>query len=253
MPRRMRIKRRIKKLLSFDTVLSRISHLFSSLGRLRRSRGFGVHSPFAFRFVLNVMCQKHGYYAYKTIEHLHFYATRLARHKPWRSDVMPLCEAKALFRIVNYYNPRHLLHLGSTAGLSVAVTALASSKSKHLLYVQGAQCTDMLTSCAERVNREQTIHSAAEHYAQIIAESGEKSFVTIDLKEAEPEAEAVVRHAVDNGGVIVFCNTAKGSESQRLSDMCRSYAGRGMWFGNNHLGVMVANPKLPRQDFMLWL
>ena len=111
----------------------------------------------------------------------------------------------------------------------------------------------MLTSCATRVEREQTIASAAEHYAQIIAESGEKPFLTIDLKEAEPEAEAVVRHAVDNGGVIVFCNTAKGSESQRLSDMCRSYAGRGMWFGNNHLGVMVANPKLPRQDFMLWL
>ena len=166
---------------------------------------------------------------------------------------MPLCEAKALFRIVNYYNPRHLLHLGSTAGLSVAVTALASSKSKHLLYVQGAQSTDMLTSCATRVEREQTIASTAEHYAQIIAESGEKPFLTIDLKEAEPEAEAVVRHAVDNAGVIVFCNTAKGSESQRLSDMCRSYAGRGMWFGNHHLGVMVANPKLPRQDFMLWL
>ena len=111
----------------------------------------------------------------------------------------------------------------------------------------------MLTSCATRVEQEQTIASVAEHYAQIIAESGEKPFVTIDLKEAEPEAEAVVRHAVDSGGVIVFCNTAKGSESLRLSDMCRQYARRGMWFGNNHLGVMVANPKLPRQDFMLWL
>ena len=233
--------------------MSRISHLFSSLGRLRRSRGFGVHSPFAFRFVLNVMCQKHGYYAYNAIDHLHFYATRLARHKPWRSRVMPLGEAKALFRIVNYYNPSHLLHLGSTAGFSVAVTALPSSKSRHLLYVPGEECTDMLTSCADRVDKERNMAAVAKHYTQIIAESSEKPFVTIDLKEAEPQAEAVVRHAVDSGGVIVFCNTAKGSESLRLSDMCRQYARRGMWFGNHHVGVMVANPKLPRQDFMLWL
>lgn len=233
--------------------MSRISHLFSSLGRLRRSRGFGVHSPFAFRFVLNVMCQKHGYYAYNAIDHLHVYATRLARHKPWRSRVMPLSEAKALFRIVNYYNPSHLLHLGSTAGFSVAVTALPSSKSRHLLYVPRAECTDMLTSCADRVDKERNMAAVAKHYTQIIAESSEKPFVTIDLKEAEPQAEAVVRHAVDSGGVIVFCNTAKGSESLRLSDMCRQYARRGMWFGNHHMGVMVANPKLPRQDFMLWL
>ena len=233
--------------------MSRISHLFSSLGRLRRSRGFGVHSPFAFRFVLNVMCQKHGYYAYNAIDHLHFYATRLARHKPWRSRVMPLGEAKALFRIVNYYNPSHLLHLGSTAGFSVAVTALPSSKSRHLLYVPGVECTDMLTSCADRVDKERNMAAVAKHYTQIIAESSEKPFVTIDLKEAEPQAEAVVRYAVDSGGVIVFCNTAKGSESLRLSDMCRQYARRGMWFGNHHVGVMVANPKLPRQDFMLWL
>ena len=233
--------------------MSRISHLFSSLGRLRRSRGFGVHSPFAFRFVLNVMCQKHGYYAYNAIDHLHFYATRLARHKPWRSRVMPLGEAKALFRIVNYYNPSHLLHLGSTAGFSVAVTALPSSKSRHLLYVPGVECTDMLTSCADRVDKERNMATVAKHYTQIIAESSEKPFVTIDLKEAEPQAEAVVRYAVDSGGVIVFCNTTKGSESLRLSDMCRLYARRGMWFGNHHVGVMVANPKLPRQDFMLWL
>lgn len=199
------------------------------------------------------MCQKHGYYAYNAIDHLHVYATRLARHKPWRSRVMPLGEAKALFRIVNYYNPSHLLHLGSTAGFSVAVTALPSSKSRHLLYVPGAECTDMLTSCADRVDKERNMAAVAKHYTQIIAESSEKPFVTIDLKEAEPQAEAVVRHAVDSGGVIVFCNTANGSESLRLSDMCRQYARRGMWFGNHHVGVMVANPKLPRQDFMLWL
>ena len=201
------------------------------------------------------MCQKHPYYAYEAIDHLHTYAVRLAKHKAWSHRVLPMSEAKALFRVINYYNPQHILHIGSTAGFTVAVSALPSSKSRHWLYVPAHESTDMLTSCAERVTRERDLASAAEHFAQAIAVIGAAPLVVIDMldSEAVAQAETVVRNAIDRRGVIVFCNTAKGSESQRLSDMCRSYAGRGMWFGNNHLGVMVANPKLPRQDFMLWL
>ena len=39
--------------------------------RFWRSKGFGVHSPFAFYFITNVMRQKYHYYAYESIEYLH--------------------------------------------------------------------------------------------------------------------------------------------------------------------------------------
>lgn len=37
------------------------------LNSLRHRRGFGIHSPFAFRFVTEVLCQRLPYYAYSTI------------------------------------------------------------------------------------------------------------------------------------------------------------------------------------------
>ena len=239
----------------FAEVLSRFSPYLSYFGRLRRSRGFGVHSPFAFRFVLDVMCQKHPYYAYEAIAHLHLYAVRLAKHKAWSHRVLPMSEAKALFRVINYYNPQHILHIGSTAGFTVAVSALPSSKSRHWLYVPAHESTDMLTSCAERVTRERDLTSAAEHFAQAIASTGAVPVVVIDMldSEAEAQAEAVVRNAIDRRGVIVFCNIHHRGASQRLCTVAKQYAQRGMWFGNYYFGVLVANPKLPRQDFMLRL
>lgn len=42
--------------------------LLKSLGRRRCSRGFGVHSPFAYRFITEVLCLpgEYGYYAYSS-------------------------------------------------------------------------------------------------------------------------------------------------------------------------------------------
>lgn len=41
--------------------------MFDWLKRLRSSRGFGIHSPFAYNFVLNVLRERYPYYAYDEI------------------------------------------------------------------------------------------------------------------------------------------------------------------------------------------
>lgn len=46
-----------------------LQNIFRYLNRLRHSRGFGIHSPYAFRFVNDVIRPKsYGYYAYDTID-----------------------------------------------------------------------------------------------------------------------------------------------------------------------------------------
>lgn len=41
--------------------------LLRPIQRWRHKRGFGIHSPFAFRFVTEVLNQKHPFYAYTTL------------------------------------------------------------------------------------------------------------------------------------------------------------------------------------------
>lgn len=36
--------------------------------RLRHSRGFGVHSPFAYRFIREVICERYAFYAYDALD-----------------------------------------------------------------------------------------------------------------------------------------------------------------------------------------
>ena len=43
---------------------------FKWLKRKKQAKGFGIHSPFAFNFVTNVIYEKHGYNAFGDIEQL---------------------------------------------------------------------------------------------------------------------------------------------------------------------------------------
>ena len=42
--------------------------MFDWIKRQRSSRGFGIHSPFAYNFVMNVLREKYPYYAYDEIK-----------------------------------------------------------------------------------------------------------------------------------------------------------------------------------------
>lgn len=44
--------------------IRRIKRVATALQRYKRSRGFGVHSPFAFHFILRVLREKSPYYCY---------------------------------------------------------------------------------------------------------------------------------------------------------------------------------------------
>lgn len=62
-------------------------------------RGFGVHSPFMFDFLGNVLNEESGYYAYDEIERLY--------SLPQEQDF-----AKLLYRIIQYYGIKKISLLG---------------------------------------------------------------------------------------------------------------------------------------------
>lgn len=75
------------------------------LRRLRHRRGYGVHSPFAFTLITQVVYSPGRYYAYERLDALHSRADRLLR--PRRRAVCRL-----LFRLANLAQPLQLCVLG---------------------------------------------------------------------------------------------------------------------------------------------
>ncbi len=139
-------------------------------------RGHGIHSPFVYDFVINVLNDDREFYAYKPVEDLRkaLLADRrlievedfgagsamapgkqrsvasIARHaaKPPRLGQL-------LFRIVNHYQPGTIIELGTSLGLSSAYLASGNPFAK-VITVEGSPS---LSELAEKNFRKLSLHN----------------------------------------------------------------------------------------------
>ena len=76
-------------------ILARLRHRITS----NSSKGFGIHSPFMFDFITNVVNEKNPYYSYKEIENI----AQSNKEKKY---------LKLIYRIINYYKIKNVLFIG---------------------------------------------------------------------------------------------------------------------------------------------
>ena len=121
-------------------------------------RGHGIHSPFVFDFVTNVLNDTREFYPYESIESVRrqllidntliemedFGAGSVQQFKKQRSiGSIARHAAKSkklsqlLFRIVHYYQPKIILELGTSLGISSAYMA-AANPGARVISIEGA-------------------------------------------------------------------------------------------------------------------
>lgn len=88
--------------------------------RLFCRKGYGVHSPFVFDLITNVLEESRGYYAYTRLHAAHALADP--------HDRLPLRDSRWLFRLANRFHPRRIVIVGTGGGLTpLSLTAYVSS------------------------------------------------------------------------------------------------------------------------------
>lgn len=128
-----------------------LKHLSGSSGAHK------LHSPFAYEFYTNVLQDERRYYSFNAIEkrrnqllrnHAHIKVTELGAGSRIQgvadrrvSDIAKYAAKRAkygrlLFRIVNYFNPKNILELGTSLGISTSYLASARSRS-HVTTLEG--------------------------------------------------------------------------------------------------------------------
>jgi len=121
-------------------------------------KGHGIHSPFVFDFVVNVLNDNRNFYPYQIIENLRhqllndktvldiedFGAGSVAGTTKRRSVASIAKNAakstklsQLLFRMVHYYQPETVLELGTSLGISAGYMAAANPKAR-LITMEGA-------------------------------------------------------------------------------------------------------------------
>jgi predicted O-methyltransferase YrrM len=114
-------------------------------------KGHGIHSPFVYDFVRKVLNDKRNFYAYNQVEALRRkllqnetiievedFGAGSAISKTNQRSIASITRhaakskkwAQLLFRIVNYYQPKHILELGTSMGISTAYMALANPQAQ---------------------------------------------------------------------------------------------------------------------------
>ncbi|MCM1503852.1 MAG: hypothetical protein NC127_01475 [Muribaculum sp.] len=231
----------------------------NALGRLRHSKGFGIHSPFAFNFVLRVLREKWAYYAYSDIESMRDCLQRIVDEMPGEHPrLISLKNAKMLFRIACYFNPKAILQIGASYGLSTTAVLEVSSKSKLVIY-KGKQCYgeifDQIThSVSERIESASSIAEAFSLYRAQNSDNG-VPFLMVNSFDDDSAVEECLGHAssiLDKEGVVVVRNLLVDERVVQFVRRLVVPLEYGMSFTNGRLLVIVAYKHLPRQRFNLW-
>lgn len=110
--------------------------------KIRHHRGHGIHSPFVFSLITKVIEEKKLYYKYLDI------ADFLTKHPD--INVTPNKYNLLSFRLVNYFNAKNILELGSGEGLNTLYLSAPSSKTKCIC----VELSEQKRSLAEKLYKD---------------------------------------------------------------------------------------------------
>lgn len=127
-------------------------HYFFKAGN---GKGHGIHSPFVFKFITDILNDKKKYPAYEIIEPIRQHllqqkktievqdygaGSRIITTKRRiikdiaASSLKPRKYAQLLYRIVQYFEPENIIEIGTSFGITTCYLALANKRSKVITF-----------------------------------------------------------------------------------------------------------------------
>ena len=203
--------------------------------RFRTSKGFGVHSPFAYSFITRVLRESLPYYAYSDQKCRY---TDL-KNNSLKHPFLNLKRIRLLFRTVNYFNPASALQIGSDCGL--VTSALLDVNSE--MNISRFACDDVFS--APGVSVCNCIDNAKNADLVIIVTADGNHDIFDFLKNAILEEKPLIFPCIDHNSDIADIWVRLNSFADDL--------GYGMTFTNYRFGIIVPQKRLPRQLFSVWL
>lgn len=241
--------------------MGRIHRYRTALSRRHRSGGFGIHSPFAFNFVLNVLRERLPYYAYdELLSQRSLVAASVKKYKR-HPAVISYKNAKMLFRITNYFKPHCILQVGIDYGIATAATLLPDSRSTCNLHApqpsRFAVAQQVLQPFEQRIATHALLAEAVDSYANQIAVTDQQPFAVVNSIDNDHDLPVLRKHIFDwfdnfDEAVIIIRNIDTNRRMKLLWNEVKQHLPHGHSYTNEKLAVVVARRNLPLQHFLLW-
>ncbi len=234
----------------------KLKRYLSAPRRYNRSKGHGIHSPFAFNFVLKVLRERCAYYAYVNIQHRRETAKKMARFTGRHPKMISFKNAKMVFRITNFFNPGTILQIGTNYGVSLTAMLDVSSNSRIVLYQDGAKHEKIYQVVTEnytdRITETESLTEAWSIYKNTIGNSLPFILVNGFIHKDKESTRQIISDALENDGVVIIRNLSRSETVNSTWQEIGREMTHGMSFSNGKLAIMVGYRHLPRQNFSLW-
>lgn len=203
--------------------------------RLRHTYGFGVHSPFAFELIKDTIHTPHSYYIYNE--------NRIKIEELGLSKQVDIKYAELLFRLVNRFNSKNILEIGSGFGINT----LYISKLSKQTSVVCVEKDDEKSKIAEQLLANKMGNLMFKDALSI--EMDEYDAVFWDLKlfplQSEETLESIIK-CIKQDGFIVLNHIKNNKRNKQVWQNVQNIDKLTMSFDLGSIGISFFKPSLPK-------
>lgn len=202
----------------------------------------------------NIWRQSLPYYAYSGIHQLiDTVRTSCTRQQRRMMDLISKPEARLLFRVTNFINPLHILQVGAATGIESVTMLEVKHESRLYLYEpnieQNPLAVRVLQSQLDRVECYDDVKVAVDEFLEMGNDDESSLLVLVNT----PVDDDVIKRLLDAQCIVMMRNLKRDETMQALFDACCHHMTMGQTYTNNKIAILNPNPKLQREDFLLWL
>lgn len=247
-----------------------LKHWFSSHSK----RGDGVHSPFIFSFITDIKNEKHPYYTYRVIEQIRnsllhdksiIHVTDLGTGKSRsraicdiaKRSLKPTKEAQLLFRMVNTYQPKTIIDLGTSLGTSTLYLAQGNPTATVYTFEGCPQTAKIAASNfknARSSNIQLTIGDITTTLPNVLEKLPSIDFVFFDANHQKEPTLSYFQQCIQKASthaVFVFDDIHWSEGMQEAWNMIRQHPQVRVSVDLFHLGILFLNPELKPAHYNL--
>lgn len=230
--------------IASEKILRSIKRYYSKgVRRVTKRRGFGVHSPFVFNFIIRVIEEKAQYYSYSAIEGQYFKVKKtLTSKSPIKLPTLKF--SKLIFRVANRLKPTTVLECGTTYGVST----IALSFSKKNTQITTIEPNVAIASWVNGAIVQDYTIALNQYYRA--NEQPDLIYIRIQEKSSDYKAiyDAITPYIKENSAIIVAGIRATKENYSLFKEFSANPIIK-VTIDLYDTAILVASPKLNKQQF----
>lgn len=237
-------------------------------------KGFGIHSPFVFHLLNFVVFEKTPFYAYERIEQQR---QKMLRDKTvveltdfgtgvkLKNTVAEIAKksletakfGQLLFRLVNYFQPKNILELGTSLGISTMYLAKPLSKANVVTMEGSASLCDIAKRNFEELSIEniKVVHgNIDEKLENVVSDFPALDFVYFDAnhtKQATLRYFEICLKKAHKKTIFVFDDIHYSAEMESAWDEIKTQKDAYLSIDLYYFGLLFFNSDLSKQDYVV--